>query len=65
MSDLKTGGPSARLMLTLASTIIVIAGMRQASQIIVPFLLALFLAQAPRTAAGGGGWRCHTGHTGW
>jgi len=44
MSDLKTGGPSARLMLTLASTIIVIAGMRQASQIIVPFLLALFLA---------------------
>jgi predicted PurR-regulated permease PerM len=44
MSDLNTAGPSARLMLTLASTIIVIAGMRQASQIIVPFLLALFLA---------------------
>lgn len=44
MSDITPGRSSARLMLTFAATVVVIAGMREASQIIVPFLLAIFLA---------------------
>lgn len=40
------GHPAARVLLVVASLVVVVAGMRAAAQILVPFFLALFLAVA-------------------
>lgn len=44
MPDQTTRGRNARFMLTAAALVVVIAGMREAAQILVPFLLAIFIA---------------------
>jgi AI-2 transport protein TqsA len=47
-SDLLTGpwdwGPGARFLLTMASVVVVVAGLRAAAPILLPFSMALFLA---------------------
>lgn len=44
MPESAAGSATARIMITLAAFVVIIAGMKAAAAIIVPFLLALFLA---------------------
>jgi len=44
-SEQKTGqSPATRVLITVASSVVIIAGMRAAQSIIVPFLLSAFIA---------------------
>ena len=44
MSSLKENGSALRIALGLACFIIIVAGMKAAAEIIVPFLLSAFIA---------------------